>query len=178
MILHGITSQGRRCAFLARGALKSKKRFAGGVLDPLQYIEVVATVSAKKDSLMNLDEAHLIDGFDELRTNYDLLEAAFWATDIVGKISTEDDPNNKSLFDLLGHGLRTLKGELDPDIFKIHFGLKVLHAQGVLQTDEWMLPYLERPLSDCRAIADSAVRNHVDWIEYQFKIYVSRAEVL
>lgn len=178
VIIHGLSSLGERCTFLARGALKSKKRFAGGILDPLQYVEVLATKSPKRDALMTLDEANLIDGFDKLRTNFENLEAAFWATDLIQRVTPEEDPNNKSLFDLLGNGLRALtKPDAHPETFKVQFGLKVLMNQGVLQTEPWMSPYLSRSLDEGSVLQDQEYARHTGWIEHQIKLYTSRAEL-
>ncbi len=182
MIIHGLSNQGLKCSFLARGALKSKKRFAGGILDPLQYVEVLATKSNKRDSLMSLDEANLIDGFDKLRTDFENLEAAFWATDIVQKVTQEEDPHNKAIFDLLGNGLKALTQGLTPEVFRIQFGLKILLNQGVLQTATWMNPFLSSSLmgSNLEEVSSASIEDAEDkisWIEFQIKQYLTRAEL-
>lgn len=178
VIIHGLSSQGQRCTFLARGALKSKKRFAGGILDPLQYVEVLATKSPKQDSLMSLDEAQLIDGFDGLRTDFDNLEAAFWATDVIQRVTFEDDPHNKTLFDLLGNGLRALAHGVNGNKFRIQFGLKMLMNQGVLQSEPWMNSYLSKSLEEGSTIEDDDSQQRLPWIEQQIKIYVKSGEGL
>ena len=38
LILHAISMQGEKLSFIARGALKSKKRFGGGVLEPTHFV--------------------------------------------------------------------------------------------------------------------------------------------
>lgn len=177
VIIHGLSSQGQKCSFVARGALKSKKRFVGGVLDPLQYVEAMGSASANRASLFNLDEVQLLEGFDGLRADFDRLEAAFWATDLVGRICVEEDPNNKQLFDLLGNGLRALANGVDPEAFRIQFGLKVLQTQGVLELESWMNPFLASPLAKPPQVSLVECESRLPWIEHQARLYRERAEL-
>lgn len=177
VIIHGLSSLGQKCTFLARGALKSKKRFAGGVLDPLQYIEVLGSQSPGKSNLANLDEAQLIEGFEGLRKDFDRLESAFWAADLINKIVVEDDPHNKEMFDLIGNGLKALAAGAAPEPFRIQFGLKVLQSQGVLEIESWMGPFLQSHLSAGAAVSQAECDARLPWIEHQIRLYRERAEL-
>jgi DNA repair protein RecO (recombination protein O) len=157
--------------------LKSRKRFAGGVLDPLQYIEVSGSLSPAKASLANLDEAVLIEGFEGLRKDFDRLESAFWAADLINKIVVEDDPHNKQMFDLIGNGLKALASGALPEPFRIQFGLKVLQSQGVLEVETWMGPFLQPQLSAGVSASRAECEARLPWIEHQIRLYRERAEL-
>lgn len=47
LIIRGLNSQGAKLSFIAPAALKSRRRFGGGVLEPTNFIEVVYQVSRR-----------------------------------------------------------------------------------------------------------------------------------
>ena len=62
LILNCLTPEGARVSFFARSALRSKKRFGGGVLEPTHYVHVL--YDDKGDGKINtLKEASLIQDF-------------------------------------------------------------------------------------------------------------------
>ena len=77
LVVHGLNPLGARMNFFARGAMKSRKRFAGGVLEPTHYIEVTYKQGASSDSdpLHSLLEANLVRTFEGLRSNYSRLRS-------------------------------------------------------------------------------------------------------
>ena len=137
LILHGLFSQVGRLNFIAKGALRSKKRFGGGVLEPTHFIEVLYK---KKDEQIDaplhfLEEARLLNGFEALRVNYERLQTAFYLLKIVSKVSQENDWHAQELFNLTGNTLRALETSENTELLQTHFEMKLLASQGVLPHD-------------------------------------------
>ena len=146
LIVQMILISGEKVSLLARGAVKSKKRFGGGVLEPTHYIEIMFR-PGQGEKLSVLQEATMLDAFPGLRTDYEKLEIAFFCLTTIGKISQEGDGHSEGLFNLLGHALRELQEAKNFDIFKTAFTLKALHQQGVLEIEPWMSPFLKSSLA-------------------------------
>jgi DNA repair protein RecO (recombination protein O) len=149
LIVHGLNSLGARLGFFARGGLKSRKRFAGGVLEPTHYIEATYKVAPRQDGdpLHNLIEAHIVREFSGLRTDYGRLEAALHMTKLVHKLSQQGVVDSPETFNLLGNGLAAAETSGALDKLKLHFELKLLAAQGVLPPEEVFLPWLAANLA-------------------------------
>ncbi len=150
LIIHGLSQRGGRLNFLARGALKSRRRFGGGVLEPTHYVQVTyhrKSSSPQEGQLNFLQEAYLIDDFQGLREDYSRLELAFHFIQLVSQTSQEGDEGSPELFNLLGHALRACSQSLNLDILKTHFELKLLHQQGVMPAETQHLSAFSRPLS-------------------------------
>ena len=131
LIVKGLSSQGLQINFIARGAAKSKKRFAGGVLEPSSYIEVEYQVSQK--SLHRLKQAWMLEDFRELRADYDRLQIAFYILKIAGAVSLEGGTeDSKELFFLVGNALKEAQHSCRLDLLKLFFQIKLLFLQGVL----------------------------------------------
>lgn len=181
LILSFLNTRGEKISCIARGALKSKKRFAGGILEPTHFLEIqYKTSSSKPDQLGVLEEAQLIDGFEKLRTDYDRLEVALFIVDCVYHIGQEGDSGSEALFNLTGHALKTLQEAKDLKKFKLHFMLKLLLQQGSLEPEEWMKAYLKLPMTDNEnrdLIQDSKLGFHAIWAESQISEYLKRAEI-
>ncbi len=135
-------------SFLARGALKSRRRFGGGVLEPCHFAEFTYKGNSSQLSvdggLFILEDAKLIEDFEALRSNYDLLEAALVAVQYVGQACQEGDSNSEALFNLLGNSLRAacIK-DLNLEVWRLHFLLKLLYQQGILFVEPWMTSFLK-----------------------------------
>jgi DNA repair protein RecO (recombination protein O) len=127
LVVHGLNSRGAKFSLFAKSALKSKKRFAGGVLEPTHYIQVVF----KQAQLAVIQEATLLEAFQGLRSNYDRLQLALYFLQVVGRLGQEgsDDPE---LFHLLGNALRASEKSDSLDLLRLHFDLKILAHQGML----------------------------------------------
>jgi DNA repair protein RecO (recombination protein O) len=137
LIVHSLSSQVGRLNFIAKGALRSKKRFGGGVLEPTHFIEVMYK---RKDEQIDaplhfLEEATLLNGFESLRVNYERLQTAFYLMQLVSKVSQENDWYGQELFNLTGNTLRALQTSEQPELLKTHFEMKLLACQGVLPHD-------------------------------------------
>lgn len=136
LIVTGLSMKGAKKSFLAPAALKSKKRFGGGVLEPTHFIEIEYTESKSEELLCVLKEAYLIESFENLRTHYDKLQAAFDLLRYTDKVAQEELDNNEALFSLLGHALKALQHAKNPQALVSHFEIKLLSSLGVLEVDE------------------------------------------
>lgn len=149
LIIQAINSIGARLSFIAKGALKSKKRFGGGVLEPTHFV-LFSYKQGSSSQLLVLTEAQIIDDFPGLRKDYDRLEFSLMMLNCVYHVSQEGDIGSEFLFNLLGHSLRFLNSQqaIDIRIFKMHFYLKFLFQQGVVSIDPWMSPFLKVNISE------------------------------
>ena len=131
LIFYALNRKGERLNFIAHSALKSKKRFGGGLLEPTHYIKISYKPS-KKEGLHTLSEAELINDFAELRKDYARIELALYFVDIVAKTAKEGDLGNQSIFNLLGNALKYAQTSEHLRALRLQFDLKFLHYQGVL----------------------------------------------
>lgn len=157
LIVTGISAEGEKKSFLARSALKSRKRFGGGVLEPLHHVKLTYSDKTDKNQLSVLEEAQIINDFELLKKDYDLLQFGLFAVECVLRVSQEGDNLSDSLYNLLGHCLknlstRDLNYDLHIPILKIQFYLKLLSNQGVLELERWMQPYITCSLSEFRRL--------------------------
>jgi len=171
LIIRGLNAQGTRLSFIAPAALKSRKRFGGGVLEPTNYIEVVyrplptsspvshssvsASATTHSSPLPRLLEAQILKEFPGLRRSYDLIQAGLQLVELVDRVSHDGLPHGTDLFNLLGHGLQCLDqiNENTLVLFRLQFLLKFLFQQGVLDQQDWMKSFLQTPLKDHGALA-------------------------
>ena len=135
LVIKVLLSTGQVESFLAKGAKKSKKRFSGGVLEPLSYTEL--TYISKSTSTLNyLSEASIINGFEGIRSDYDRLNMAFDLVKTIDKFGNIASEVGQETFNLLGNAFKTLSGDCSLSLFKLVFLSKLLHIQGVLP-DDW-----------------------------------------
>lgn len=148
LIVHGLNPLGARMGFFARGALKSRRRFAGGLLEPTHYIEVAYKVSASSDAdpLHSLMEAQMIREFQGLRRDYHRLEMGLYFLRLVHKLGQQGVIDSPDLFNLLGNALGAAETSADLERLKVHFELKLLAGQGVLPPEAEFQPWLRLPL--------------------------------
>lgn len=176
LILHALSAEGEKMSFLARGALKSKKRFGGGILEPTHHVRFIYSSSGQSE-IHTLKEAQLINGFENLRLDYDRLHFALMALDSVARVSLEGDQGSESLYNLLGHLLKSLEKGADLLTLKVQFYLKFLRQQGVLESEEWMRPFMAVPLSENAQLAEfnEIAEEHIGYLEKVIKNYVETA---
>ena len=129
LIIRGLNTQGSQMSFIARGAKKSKKRFTGGVLEPLSFIEVEYRHS---NSLHKIKEVWPLKDFDNLRKDYNRLELAFYFLKVIDTISQEGIDHSEEIFHLLGNALIQAESTKSIENLKLFFQVKVLYIQGVL----------------------------------------------
>lgn len=144
LILKIITSKGEVFSAMAKSALKSKKRFGGGVLEPTHYVLFSLTRRQSEDveRLAIVDDALMIDDFKTLKTDYDRLDLALHFVKTVATVAREGG-SHLELFNLLGHALKAAEVSTQLQILKLQFHLKVLHSQGVLPPSAHYAPYLK-----------------------------------
>lgn len=179
LILQAITPNGQKLSLIARGALKSKKRFGGGILEPTHYLDIQYRESRSTSNLLVLEEAQLINGFDGLRKDYDRLEVALRILEAVQKITQEGDEQSHGLFNLVGHTLKTLETTTDLNQLQLHFILKLLYQQGILEPETWMHVYLNTPMNEHVKLGETKVESsmaRLQWAWNQLEHYLKNAE--
>lgn len=179
LIIHALGVDGAKNAFMARSALRSKKRFGGGILEPIHYVNFSYKDNGNS-AIKTLTEAQLIDDFKEIRSDYAKLELALFIVNCVSHVSLEGDSNSDFLFNLTGHALRAVSQTTDPRTLKLHFCLKFLYQQGVISIDQWMLPFLKVNISDSSAMCGEDVKlitnQYLDSIDLLVQQYIKTAD--
>lgn len=183
LILHALSPLGEKLSFIARSALRSKKRFGGGVLEPSHFVQFTYKQSKASGAshLNTLNEATLLNDFKGIRKDYDRLELALHILDCIARVSQEGDRNSEALFNLLGHTLKALETVSDVGLLKMLFYLKLLYQQGVLTTESWMMPFLKTNISEVHSLerlgeVQKAVQLHLPQIESATQQYIKTAE--
>ncbi len=134
LIIHTLNIQGARLSFIAKGAKKSRKRFAGGVLEPGHFIGVEYR-QARRSSLHFLQDAWFLRRFDGLRKDYERLNMALHFLNLIEKISQEGMEDCADIFNLLGNSLNALEHSQDLPALQFVFEYRLLLSQGVLPTE-------------------------------------------
>ena len=133
LILNCLTPSGGRISLFARSALRSKKRFGGGVLEPTHYVHVLYDDRGRTEqSLHTLKEATLIEDFPGLRTDYLRIELALHFLRLVADVVREGDIDSSEIFNMLGNTLRAAETSQNLEKLRLHFEVKLLSNQGVL----------------------------------------------
>ena len=149
LILHALTSRGAKLHFIAKGALTSRRRFGGGILEPTHYLSVrYKEKSGREQELKVLEEATLIDDFAGLKDSYEKLETAFELLTFIAKVAQEGDEHSKGLFDLLGNTLKSLQTSQRIGLLRLAFDIKILAQQGVLAHDIPSLLKFRGPIAE------------------------------
>ena len=174
LILWGLNQKGCQLSFIAKGALKSKKRFAGGILEPTSYIQTEYRPS--KNSLNNLQQAWSLDDFSHLRTSYQRLNLALYFLNLISKISQEGTTDTEELFNLLGNSLKQTENSPQLDNLKICFQIKLLFGQGVLPKDLALKEVLSKTLSEHATInwTESKKQSLLNKLNQSLKSYLEQ----
>ncbi len=169
IIIDSLDRKGEKFSFTAGHALKSQRRFSGGVLEPLNFVEL--SYSQTRSGYLYLREARLIDGFYGLRQNYGKLEVGFHFLKLVAGGSREGLSDNKALFNLLGNGLKTLEKAESPERLKLHFEIKYLYCLGFLSPDSHTREFLSLPVNQYHQIklTGGEFISLNQWISHQLK---------
>lgn len=176
LILSVLTTDGTKISLMARGALKSKKRFSGGVLEPTHFVEFHFRQSKGEFKIGTIEEAQLLDGFEGLRKSYEKLEMALFVVETLSRVSQEGDSLSDGLFNLAGHSLRALEKTEDLKNFQLHFCLKLLLQQGTLEPESWMNNYLKISMAEhakLENLPDYQKELHLVWVEGRLREYLS-----
>ncbi len=150
LIIHAINREGARRNFFAIGALRSRRRFGSGVLEPTHYIEVTYQASRRTEGpgLDSLQEAMLIQDFTGLRTSYARLEMGLYFVQQVHRVTLEESQDSHEIFDILGNALDLAQTSPRLDLLKSHFDVKLMYALGILGVDSLVSHWLKLPLRD------------------------------
>jgi DNA repair protein RecO (recombination protein O) len=159
LILSCLNVHGSRISLIARGAVKSKKRFGGGVLEPTHYILAVyedkSSKSSSENPLHTLKEASIINAFAGLRTDYSRIELALGFLQSISDVVREGEIDSEELFNLLGNALKAAETSKNLELLKVHFEIKLLAHQGVLQLDEDESKFLHESIVNHEQISAS-----------------------
>lgn len=157
LILRLISSHGEVFSAIAKSALKSRRRFGGGVLEPTHHMNITLSrpfnSAGATERLPVLVEAQLIDDFSKLKTDYDRLNLALEFVRMVATVAREGD-SHRELFNLLGHALKSAEVSDDPLLLKVQFQIKLLHMQGMLPPEEKFLPFTKTPIREHKLIGE------------------------
>ena len=152
LILSCLTPKGAKISLFARSAIKSKKRFGGGVLEPTHYVlamyEDKSSKSHSENPLHTLKEATLIEGFDGLRTDYHRLETALYFVKLISEIVREGEIDSSEIFNILGNTLRAAEKSQQLGWLRTQFEVKLLANQGVLDVQEEEQQLLSASIAD------------------------------
>lgn len=151
LILNTITESGAKRTFIAKSALRSVKRFGGGILEPSHFVELVVNKrsNSRQGSLDMLKEAKLINDFMYLRRDYQVLDTAFYCLDLVNKVVQEGLEDSYQIFNLLGNTIKRLELSVEHwGYFKIHFKAKLLFFLGLIAGDQEMKSLINCKISD------------------------------
>jgi DNA repair protein RecO (recombination protein O) len=146
LLLDVLSKEGERRVLTAKNALRSKRRFGGGVLEPLNFVEIYFTQA--KSGFLYVQEARVLHGFQDLRKDYKKLERAFYFVQMVSQGTHEGLTDNTRLFDLLGNSLRTLEKTERLDLLQLHFEMKYLFYMGFLALNEETSEFVAHPVQD------------------------------
>ena len=150
LIIKGINLEGHIQSFFAKYALKSKKRFTGGVLEPGGYIQIEFRSAVQIDGLHSLHQATVINKFNAIRKDYDRLDTALHILRMVSTAGQLGGQKEPQLFHLLGNTLTALETTESLNLLKLFFEIRFLHLQGVLP----------EALQTSRVFFETKVENH------------------
>ncbi len=157
LILRFISSTGEVFSAIAKSALKSRKRFGGGVLEPTHHMKISLSrpfsSSGASERLPVLTEAQIIDDFAKLKTDYDRLNLALELVRLVSTVAREGDAH-REVFNLMGHALKAAEMSDDLILLKMQFQIKLLHLQGMLPPEERFLPFTKTPIREHKLLAE------------------------
>ncbi|MCB9072121.1 MAG: DNA repair protein RecO [Bdellovibrionaceae bacterium] len=153
LIVYALNSDGDKKHFLARGALKSKKRFGGGVLEAMNHVELQFDDRRDKTEFIPLSDARLLDGFEGIRKDYDRLTTGLVLVRDVFQVAVEGSEDNYAIYNLLGNTLKKLETVTDRFILLLHFRIKLLFYAGYLPNEDGLFnPFLAEQIQSCEKL--------------------------
>ena len=171
LIIKGINEEGAQRSFIAKSALKSKKRFTGSVLEPGSYIALEYKKS--RSSLPRLNQAWFLESFPGLRSEYARLDLALYFLKLIYFISQEGAEDAGELFHLLGNALREAEKSTNLKSLKLFFEMKVLYFEGALPLDLKEESILKSKLKDHESFNIKNFETLPHKIESLIKSYIS-----
>ncbi len=152
LIVKALLNTGEKMTFFAKSALKSKKRFGGGLLDPLNYLEFQSAPKKNDSEFLFLNEAQMVYDFPLLKTDYDRIKMSLYFLKILNKVEISSLDDSTRVFDLLLHTLRSLEKCKNMSVLKAMFELKFLSLQGVLDQTPELDIFIKTSLYECDSI--------------------------
>jgi DNA repair protein RecO (recombination protein O) len=151
--IDALNAKGGKQHFLARSALKSKKRFGGGVLEAMNYVHLTYEDRKEKAEFVALSEAKLIDGFSGIRSDYDRLQLGLSLAKDVSRITVQGSDDNGPIFNLFGNALKKLEHTKEIRLLQLHFRIKLLFYSGYLPNEDGHFnEFLHEPLQNCEKL--------------------------
>jgi DNA repair protein RecO (recombination protein O) len=178
LILQALRPNGARVGLFARSAMRSRKRFGGGALEPTHFVLALYDERRERGGesvLFPLREASLLNGFARLRSDYSRLEAALRFVRLACDVSREGDVGSGELFNLLGNALSAAETTASLEKLRIHFEARVLAAQGVLPREREEAVLLRAPVSEHERapLAESEWRDVSGRVHSAMRAYLS-----
>jgi len=172
LIIQGLLESGNKISLIARGALRSKKRFGGGVLEPMHLIEVQYQEPRSEQNLGVLSEAQLLRDFCLIRQDYDRVETALQILEWVNRVGLESGEGLQDVYHLLGHALSALERAENLDLFRTHFLIRFLNQQGVLEGEPWMELFLKTPMAKSSDLFGQKIEKaHLNYLTEKLNLY-------
>ena len=177
LLVFGLNSMGAKIPLFAKSALKSKKRFGGGVLESTHYIEATYNNNSKSFRGKNLSkqnpsiqshtfyflkEASLQNDFHKIRKDYNRLQLGLYMIHLVYHFCHEGLCDNSQVFHLLGNSLRSLETSQNLSNLQIVFELRLLKIQGFLKESSCMrMPLAHSILEHEQFNLDPTIISHI-----------------
>ena len=155
LILSGITCEGSKLSFVARSAVKSRKRFGGGVLEPTHYVRATYKESRSESGLNSLSEASLLESFAGLKKDFSRIEMGLKMVRMIDRLSQDGDQDLKNLFDLLGNSLKAAETSQNLEKLQIHFEVKLMTYLGILPQWSEVRPFLNQNIDQHQTVETS-----------------------
>lgn len=150
-----IANNGARKDYVAKAALKSKKRFGGGILEPSHYIDF--SWREASSGIFYMEDAKLLESFDGLRNSYETLQTAMSGMQLVLKVSKED-LEQEEVFHMLGNYLKLCADTNANKKTFLHFKIRLLSAIGILPNQQEFAEFQQTPLSHSESLKLSEER--------------------
>jgi len=114
---------------IAKGARRSRRRFVGK-LEPTSLVRIIFFNSEKSD-LVRIDDATLLDGFNTLKADIDLLSYGCYFVELASEL-TREGVAIPHIFHLLTGFLRMLDAGAEPSTLARFFEVRLLSMAGYL----------------------------------------------
>ncbi len=173
LLIEALGKNGDKIILTAKNAVNSKRRFSGGVLEPLNFVEIFYTEA--KSGFYYIQEARVINGFPQLRENYKKLQISFHFLKLISKGSQEGLGDNKGLFDLLGNALNTLQTSNNLPHLKLHFEIKFLYYLGFLELTDDTSEFIALPISKNKQI--KLTDEEYSYLDQKIKRFLKEVEI-
>ncbi len=142
LIVQTLSATSGKRSFLARGGQRSKKRFAGGMLETGNLLTVEYKPARNENGLATINEAKLVKSFDGARADYDKITFIFSIFKIIQVMEWEEQDCER-LFSLLINTLCCVEEDLALDTLRFMFLLKILYLQGTMPINSVSMQWLK-----------------------------------